>query len=142
MRLIVSLLMVGLILSGCSKSEAKVSFIGSNVLYIDDIDPHVSDAADEFETAFALESTCHGMTLLRYSKIDKGSQSDVEVLEHPHWDLSVFDISHPDPDHPDRNYAVDMTPLYFKGLTVYSGPRTVRDAVRLSCFVAAGKGGQ
>ena len=113
----------------------------SHTLYIDDIDSKTSDAADEFESAFASEPACRGMILLRWSTAKK-SHSDFQFLEKPLWDLGVFDISSPDPNHPDLNFAVDLTPSHFNGLRVYSGPTTVQGAARAACFVTAGKGGK
>lgn len=121
-------------------SRSRKVVAKSHILYIDDIDSANVSPADEFESAFAIEPTCHGITLLRYSRLDIKSPASVRFLEEPLWALEVFDIPHP--DHSDLNYGVDMTPLHFNGLRFSSGPMTVQGAVRSACFVAAGKGGK
>src|ERR1700674_2793731 len=89
------------------KTETK-NVNESPVLYIDDIDSAVSDAADEFESAFALESTCHGLTLMRWSRIKENSDAAIKFYHTPHWELYIHHLSNPGP--PNLNYAMSMVP--------------------------------
>jgi len=137
---VVVALAIGLWFGYIQISKSRKAVAESHILYIDDINGANVSPADEFESAFAIEPTCHGITLLRYSRLDIKSPASVQFLEEPLWALEIFDIPHP--DHSDLHYGVDMTPLHFNGLRFNSGPVTVQGAVRSACFVAAGKGGR
>lgn len=129
-----------------SEKAAAARITESHILYIDDIDQEkTGPSADEFESAFALDSACRGLRLIRWSRLDQSREQP--VLVSPHWDLYVWQRDNPHPglpsDFSDLSYGVRMTPFFFSGVEVGFGPvSAMKDAVHSVCFVASGKGGQ
>jgi hypothetical protein len=130
-----ALILAPLLIAGCNqKSTSPASALpvaaptDKHILYFDDILNNADGRA--FESAFALDSSCHGLKFIRW---DRGDDPALQaVLDGPRWDVAYVSGSY---------RALTMQARNFEGLQVGVEVKNVEDAVHKACAVANGKGG-
>jgi hypothetical protein len=116
--------------SGCSRFRQP-----EPVLWMDDV--AYTEDGDAFESAFALDTMCHGLKFYRWSH--SSVEEKVRILDDKtkRWDVRYHHTEFNGRDY----YGLWMAPHGFSGLEISPPIESAAEAAHKACMLAKEKGG-
>ncbi len=90
-----------------------------------------------FETAFALDTTCHGLKFYRWNNTSQEEKTRIVVDKAKRWDVRYHHTEFNGRDY----YGLSMTPNGFSGLEISIATANAAEAAHKACMLATEKGG-
>lgn len=130
-KLIVVLLFV--LLGALAQAQTRLVLQGL------DFDPY--DSAQDFMTAFALEDSCHNVTLTRLCPTGKVDSCKFSRLDGDVWTMTASDVSDLVPKKPifwrlERRHNLNIATEF------HGNARSERAAAKVICSIISGRGGK
>ena len=105
------------------------------VLWVDDI--AYTEDGDAFESAFALDTMCHGLKFYRWSNASVEEKLHILDDKTKRWDVRYHHVELSGRDY----YGLSMTAHGFSGLEVSTATDSAAEAAHKACMLAKEKGG-